>query len=40
MFKAIAPIVMTCLISAPVLAADGLPQLDAPQANQFMTIVI
>ena len=40
MFKAIAPIVMTCLISANTLAADGLPQLDAPQANQFMTIVI
>lgn len=40
MLKAIAPIVMSCLIAAPVLAADGVPQLDGQQANQFMTIVI
>ena len=40
MFKAIAPILMTCLIAAPALATDGLPQVDKQEANQFMTLVI
>lgn len=49
MFKAITPIVLTCLLAAPVMAADGLPQLtkanaqqglDSHEANQFMTILV